>query len=59
MIICHMEKIGRNARGAEKEQKNKDKIEEWFGYRDMGDGRYIPQSHCRDCRIEELGKQAD
>mgnify|MGYP001783761989 CR=1 FL=1 len=21
MIICHMEKIGRNARGAEKEQK--------------------------------------
>ena len=42
-----------------KRAKNKDKIEEWFGYRDMGDGRYIPQSHCRDCRIEELGKQAD
>lgn len=28
-------------------------IEEKFGYRDMGDGRVIPQSWCRDCRIEE------
>jgi hypothetical protein len=28
-------------------------IEEKFGYRDMGDGRVIPQSWCYDCRIEE------
>ena len=32
------------------------KSEEKFGYRDMGDGRHIPQSHCRECRIKELGK---
>ena len=32
----------------------KDEIEELFGYRNMGDGRVIPQSHCRECRIEEL-----
>ncbi|WP_071837985.1 hypothetical protein [Selenomonas ruminantium] len=25
-------------------------IEEKFGYRDMGDGRIIPQSYCRACR---------
>jgi len=28
-------------------------IEGKFGYRDMGDGRVIPQSWCRKCRIEE------
>lgn len=27
-----------------------DEIEEKFGYRDMGDGRIIPQSYCRACR---------
>ncbi len=27
-----------------------DEIEELFGYRNMGDGRTIPQSWCRDCR---------
>lgn len=25
-------------------------IEEVFGYRNMGDGRTIPQSYCRECR---------
>lgn len=25
-------------------------IEEEFGYRNMGDGRRIPQSWCRECR---------
>lgn len=40
-----------------KRAKDKDEIEEKFGYRDMGDGRYIPQSHCRECGIEELGKR--
>lgn len=39
-----------------KRTKDKDEIEEKFGYRDMGDGRHIPQSHCRECRIKELGK---
>ncbi len=28
----------------------KDNIEKKFGYRDMGDGRIIPQSYCRKCR---------
>lgn len=32
----------------------KAEIERLFGYRDMGDGRVIPQSHCRKCRLEEL-----
>lgn len=27
-----------------------DEIEELFGYRNMGDGRTIPQSWCRKCR---------
>ncbi len=31
----------------------KAEIEEKFGYRNMGDGRVIPQSWCRDCRIDE------
>lgn len=30
-----------------------DEIEEKFGYGDMGDGRVIVQSWCRECRIEE------
>lgn len=25
-------------------------IEEIFGYRNMGDGRCIPQSYCKECR---------
>lgn len=28
----------------------KSEIEELFGYRNMGDGRIIPQSWCRECR---------
>ena len=28
----------------------KDEIELGFGYRNMGDNRYIPQSYCRECR---------
>ena len=35
-----------------------DEIEQEFGYRNMGDGRYIPQSYCRACRAAhcEAGK---
>lgn len=32
----------------------RDEIEKLFGYRDMGNGKIIPQSHCRRCRSEEL-----
>lgn len=37
---------------------NKDEIAQEFGYRNMGDGRYIPQSYCRACRAAhcEAGK---
>lgn len=28
-----------------------DEIEQEFGYRNMGDGRYIPQSYCRDVAL--------
>ena len=38
---------GKRAEGVEQ-------IEELFGFRNMGDGRNIPQSHCRECRIKEL-----
>lgn len=31
--------------------EGKVQIEKLFGYRNMGDGRTIPQSYCRDCRI--------
>lgn len=33
-------------------------VEQEFGYRNMGDGRYIPQSYCRECRSAhcEAGK---
>lgn len=36
----------------------KDGIELEFGYRNMGDGRYIPQSYCLECRSAhcEAGK---
>lgn len=37
-----------------KEAKSRKEVEEKFGYRNMGDGRYIPQSHCRECRLKEL-----
>lgn len=30
-----------------------DEIVEKFGYRTMADGQVIPQSWCRECRIEE------
>lgn len=30
--------------------KGTEEIEEVFGYRNMGDGREIPQSYCRSCR---------
>lgn len=31
--------------------EGKEEIELLFGYRNMGDGRIIPQSYCRACRI--------
>lgn len=33
-------------------------IKQLFGYRNMGDGRCIPQSYCRECRSAhcEAGK---
>lgn len=31
-----------------------DEIEEEFGYRNMGSGKTIPQSWCRDCRSQGL-----
>lgn len=34
----------------EKTAHGKDEIEELFGYRNMGIGKIIPQSWCRDCR---------
>lgn len=37
-----------------KEVKSREEIKEKFGYRNMGDGRHIPQSHCRGCRLKEL-----
>ena len=41
-----------------KQHMGKDDIEQRFGYRNMGDGRYIPQSYCRECRSArcEAGK---
>jgi len=35
-----------------------DEIERDFGYRNMGNGKVIPQSYCRDCRSAhcEAGK---
>ncbi len=33
-----------------KEANSPEEIEELFGYRNMGDGRVIPQSYCKDCR---------
>ncbi len=35
----------------QKRAEGKIQIEKLFGYRNMGDGRTIPQSYCRDCRI--------
>lgn len=35
---------GKNAFG-------KDKIKKEFCYRNMGEGRHIPQSYCRRCRF--------
>lgn len=34
--------------------KGKEEIYKLFGYRIMENGKTIPQSHCRTCRIEEL-----
>lgn len=41
-----------------KEAIGKNDIEDKFGYRDMGDGRVIPQSYCKACRSAgcEAGK---
>ena len=41
-----------------KAAKGKNNIEVEFGYRNRGDGRVIPQSYCRACRIAhcESGK---
>ena len=36
--------------------KGFDEIERFFGFRNMGDGRVIPQSYCRKCR--EAGCEA-
>jgi hypothetical protein len=36
-----------------KKAVDRDEIEKKFGYRNMGDGRVIVQSWCRECRIEE------
>lgn len=33
-----------------KKAKGRNEIERWFGYRDMGNGKVIPQSYCRKCR---------
>lgn len=33
---------------------DEDGIEEEFGYRNMGAGNIIPQSWCRDCRLQGL-----
>lgn len=32
----------------------KEEIKHLFGYRTMKDDKIIPQSHCRDCRSEEV-----
>lgn len=40
-----------------KKASNSNEIEEKFGYRNMGDGRNIPQSHCRECRLNELAEK--
>ena len=40
-----------------KKASNSNEIEEKFGYRNMGDGRNIPQSHCRECRLKELAEK--
>lgn len=40
-----------------KTAKGIDEIEDLFGFRNMGDGRVIPQSYCRACRI--AGCEAD
>lgn len=37
----------------------KEEIEEEFGYRNMGCGKIIPQSWCRDCRIKGLSDDED
>ena len=33
-----------------KKAYGEEEIEELFGYRNMGDGREIPQSWCKECR---------
>ncbi len=32
---------------------SEDEIDVLFGYRDMGNNKIIPQSHCKECRSEE------
>lgn len=35
----------------------KKEIEQLFGYRTMESGNVFPQSHCRECRLEELNNK--
>ncbi|MCR4945002.1 MAG: hypothetical protein K5986_11315 [Clostridium sp.] len=37
-----------------KEANSLEQVEELFGYRNMGDGRVIPQSYCKECRRDGL-----
>jgi len=39
-----------------KKAQDKNKVEELFGYRN-NDGYFMAQSHCRDCRLEELAEK--
>lgn len=39
-----------------KKVHGKNKVEELFGYRN-NNGYFMVQSHCRDCRLEELAEK--
>lgn len=39
-----------------KHVKEKDKVEEFFGWRKMKTGKTIPQSYCRVCRTARCKK---
>lgn len=40
-----------------REARGKDQIEELFGWRKMRDGKTLPQSHCRKCRVKHEKKK--
>ncbi len=42
-----------------KEANSYEEVENEFGYRNMGDGRTIVQSWCRECRIEERREKSN